>query len=196
MEGRRLPTTAAAMDLVAMEFIQDLWEEGEARATASCFLAGLQHELPYLRRQLNGAWRLISAWQKRELPNQCPPMASETLDAVVGSMMRESEVEAAVITAVAWHCLLRTGEAFSLKACDVKASKDGHQMVINLGLTKEGTRHGFNSSVVLEDAGCCQLLGALLLTKRPGEKLFSGSMGRFRAVFKNTCDSLHLGDIG
>ena len=65
-EEEELPTEVPALDISLCRFIENLWQEGESRSVASNVLAGFQNALPHLRRRLNGAWRLTSAWQKKK----------------------------------------------------------------------------------------------------------------------------------
>ncbi len=56
------------------EYLCWLWEEGESRSWASYALAGAQHFSPEIRKQIPGAWRLLAAWQKHEVPVRAPPL--------------------------------------------------------------------------------------------------------------------------
>ena len=61
-EGYRLPTAFAAMDQLVGYFIDRLRADGDPKHVAAECLSGLRHYLPATRGQLNGGWRLLSAW--------------------------------------------------------------------------------------------------------------------------------------
>ena len=66
--------SASEVDLQMSVYIENLWEEGESRSLATDCLSGIQMFLPSLKRNLYGSWRLVTAWQKHELPTRAPPL--------------------------------------------------------------------------------------------------------------------------
>ena len=72
-----LPTRTPQVDVTLALYIETLWEEGETRGKAGDTISGLQHRIPKLKKNLPTAWRLLSAWQRAELPATAPPSSSQ-----------------------------------------------------------------------------------------------------------------------
>ena len=119
-----LPASLVEFDLLVSEFINVLWEEGEGRSLAANVLSGLQHYRPFLRKHLPCSWRLIGAWNRRELPARADPVSILVLDALCGLAFLKGRADAAVLMYLAFHCILRTGEFLRLTAGDFAISSD------------------------------------------------------------------------
>ena len=59
--ARAPENTGASAGLQQRQAIEALWQEGEARSVAGDTSSGIQHLLN-TRRQMPGAWRLLTAW--------------------------------------------------------------------------------------------------------------------------------------
>ena len=92
------------------EYVAALWEEGEAKAVAHYTMAAVQHFTPQVKGSLHCAWRLVSAWDKRELPCRAPPLLLEVLLGMAGLAVLQGYVDVALT--VCWIT------AFSTRARD------------------------------------------------------------------------------
>ena len=79
-----LPKQRQHLDPLVCEFLEYLWSQGYGRARASDAVAGLQDQDPKLRGHLQGAWRLLKAWNLHEIPSRAPPLPEHVLHAMVG----------------------------------------------------------------------------------------------------------------
>ena len=79
-----LPTKIAGMDELLCDFLEHLWASGQGRALASDTLAALQDTNPKLKGNLQGAWRLLKAWNVNEIPNRAPPFPERILLSLTG----------------------------------------------------------------------------------------------------------------
>ena len=79
-----LPSQHEQVDKLASQYIEELWEEGESRYLAQDTLSALQHYEPQLKRRMLESWRLVKAWQKREIPTRAPPLTHATLAVLAG----------------------------------------------------------------------------------------------------------------
>lgn len=52
------------------EYIEYLWSDGEPKSYANYAVASVQHFAPECKRKLNKSWKLVSTWNKIELPAQ------------------------------------------------------------------------------------------------------------------------------
>ena len=190
-EKRSIPNETVQFDLLVSEYLNHLWEEGEGRALGSNTLAALQFKCPHLRKNLPSSWRLLSAWHKRELPMSAPPLTVPLLYSLCGVAMEASQPNFAVAMIVGFYSLLRTGEIAKIQTKDITINEKGSQAVINLGLTKGGSRQGALEHVVLDFGPAVKMLQASLLHTQPGDFLLSNII-HFRAAFKAYLEKLGL----
>eukprot|EP00973_Karenia_brevis_P050537 7016107-Karenia_brevis.AAC.1 len=61
-----------------------MWNEGEAIAIVADTLSGLTHNLRAVRGNIKGAWSLLTAWRRKELPAQALPLPNSILFALLG----------------------------------------------------------------------------------------------------------------
>lgn len=191
-EHIKLPPLYEEFDLVVCKYVEHCWQEGEGRSLVSNVLAGLQHFTPTVRGRLPCSWRLVSAWQRHELPARAPPLPAHLVRALAGCALRRHAPDVCVGLFVAYDGLLRTGELFGLRCKDFVVSEDCQSVIVNLGLTKGGQRRGAAESVVLYDEMTVSLLRARLLNSQPHEKLLQRSPANFRALFDDMCRELGL----
>lgn len=195
-EKIRLPSLFTEFDDIVCQYIELCWHEGEGRSLVSNTLAGLQHFCPAIRHHLPCSWRLVSAWQRHELPARAAPFTRSILLAVAGKAMKDGDAVLSVALLVAFEGMLRTGELFNLACKDCVVTDDGKSVVLNLGMTKGGARRGAAESVVLYDPLTVDLLRARVSRAPPYEKLVNMPSAAFRQKFNSLCNSLDMGDIG
>ena len=106
--------SASEVDLQLSVYIENLWEEGESRSLATDCLSGIQMFLPSLKRNLFGSWRLVTAWQKHELPTRAPPLLPVFVLAMGGQARKEGKLRFGICLLLAFHCLLRTIELLKI----------------------------------------------------------------------------------
>ena len=153
-----LPERRDDMDGLVMDYLEFLWSEGEGRAMASTFLAGLQDAQPKLKGSLPGSWRLMRTWGANELPHRAPPLSESVLQAMVGWAIMHEHYSFALSLMVGFHGLLRTGELLGLQAFQVHITGKSQPAVISLGLTKSGRRHGAAESVTITERSVIAVL--------------------------------------
>ncbi len=195
-EKLSLPSLFTGFDDVICQYIEMCWHEGEGRSLISSTLAGLQHFCPALRHHLPCSWRLVSAWQRHELPSRAAPFTRNVVLALSGKALRDGDATLSVGLLVAFEGMLRTGELFNLTCKDCVVADDHCSVILSLGLTKGGARRGAAESVVLYDRMVVDFVRARLLKGKPGDKFMNMSPASFRQKFNNLCSSLDLQDIG
>jgi len=164
-----LPCNPVAFDHLIMAFIESRWEEGDGRSLAADTLSGLEHFVPSLRKSLHGSWRLISAWQKRELPNRAAPFTLRLSLACIEWSLRQGLLWMACAVAVGFYCLLRSGEAFEILSKDISLDPTATHGVLYLGLTKSGQRRGAAEAVTIDCSLVARLLAVWQLNTLPGD---------------------------
>ena len=142
-----LPKQRYLLDSSASEYVEHLWSVGEGRALAADTIAALQDSQPQLRGQLHGTWRLLKTWNASEIPNRAPPMPVEVLEAMVGHAIFHGRPLFALSLLFGFYGLLRTGEILGLSKQHLAVASRHTSVLVSLGLTKGGRRHGASESV-------------------------------------------------
>ena len=148
-EGLQLPTVKTLVDPLVCDYLEHLWSSGAGRGLACDTLAGLQDLQPNLRNCLPGAWRLLKTWTVNEIPNRAPPLPEHVVLAMVGWSFFKGHVAFGISLLVGFFCMLRTGEILGLRSSHMLSPPKDRQVLISLGFTKGGKRHGAAESVVL-----------------------------------------------
>ena len=194
--GRALPSEPDALDALACSRIEDLWQEGDARAYAGDMLSGLSHFIESVRGKLPAAWRLFTAWGRAELPCRAPPFSPDIVLAMCGFALAAGDLASAAALSLGFHALLRSGELTSMLKGDVYLDADRGTGVLNLGLTKGGQRRGVVEHVPLDDGNVVRLLAVALEGKEKGDLVCGRSSRDFMASFRSYLAKLRLGNEG
>jgi len=109
------PRTPEEFDLLICRYIEHVWQEGEPRGWAGDAISGLGHFVPHVRKRLSCSWRLLTAWQKLELPARAIPLLPRLAAAIAGAVAAAGQLGAALAILVGFHCLLRTGESLEFR---------------------------------------------------------------------------------
>ena len=173
-------------------YIEDVWQEGEPRGWAGDAISGLGHFLPHVRKRLACSWRLLTAWQKLELPARAIPLLPRLAAAIAGAVAAAGQLGAALAILVGFHCLLRTGETLGISRNDLTCSSDLSSAVLSLPVTKSGQRFGHKESVVLSDAFLIRSLKLYLSSAVGNPQLVPVSSGIFRKMLSDAVCALRL----
>ena len=176
-----LPSTAAKMDEILGDYLEEAWADGEPRALVGDTLSGLQHFIPSLKRGLNDAWRLFSTWSKTE-PSRARPLLPDQVLAMAGFALEEADVAMAAALLIGFNGMLRPIELMLLaNQCTFDLEKGTCH--IDLGFTKSGKRAGLAEHVIIDELEGVLLLAQVLAGKAPGKALFPRGMAQFRKSF-------------
>ena len=129
-------------------WIKDEYEDGECIPYIGDVLSGLHHFAPWLKGYLPGSWRLFRLWRRTEKPRQAPPLPVGIAAAMVGRCLDLFDLDMAVLIALGFWGLLRTGELLNLVPAQILAGS--RDVVIQLGLTKTGLRKQQDENVVIQ----------------------------------------------
>ena len=113
---------------------------------------------PPAKRALPLSWRLLKAWKKHELPAQAPPFSDLILAGLVGLSVSEGLPGLACALALAYHCCLRTGEAFAVTLARLMLD------ITSGALLLPQTKKGIRDSVSITDPAVLALLHQYLPT--------------------------------
>ena len=177
-----LPSCSLELDQMIAQFVENLWQEGEAKSVASYTVASVQHFLPEMRNNLRCAWRLVRAWGKLEMPERATPFEPFMLWAFSSWFLEQGHYELAFFLPVAFAALLRTGEFFLLHKGDVTFGPDNSEAILSLKDTKGVQRRAGpqEERIVLRDKLAIHCLRHLCQHKAPGDKVLNTSATKFR----------------
>ena len=140
---------------VAEEWVECQWEIGTPLGLVGDALCGLQFYWHDIKLRLRGAWKLYHNWRKLEIPTRAPPVSALIIRAFVDYLVSTSQLPAAFLIALCFHCYLRTGEALALQFRDLQLSPSAGVVTIRAG--KSGLRHNINEAVAIYDPVVRQL---------------------------------------
>ena len=133
-------TCEVALDLGVCEYLQCLWQDGEPRYWGEDVISAFVKRVPQLKGCFPGAWQLVSAWQRHELPQRCTPFSLLVLKAMCGLAISWGETSMALCLSVAFHGILRTAEMYSMAVGHFTFHPSLRSCVLALPFTKSGTR--------------------------------------------------------
>lgn len=190
-EGLTLPRSKPQLDDLVCDYLEHLWSTGAGRGQANDTVAGLQDLQPNLRHNLPGAWRLLKTWAVNEIPNRAPPLPDHVVKAMAGWAFFKGHFSFGVSLLIGFYTMLRTGEIVGLKTGDILATPTDRQVLISLGLTKGGKRHGAAESVILGYQPAVSLVQQWELTQ--GSRVFlTTSPSSWRALFNECVSALGI----
>jgi hypothetical protein len=191
-EAINLNVNAIEFDEIVGNFINICWEEGEAKGIVGDVLSSLQHHIPTLKRQLNGSWRLYTAWNRHELPVRSPPLSESTALAIAGILHAWQRTDAAILVTLAFYGFLRTGEFCTLIRGQVEFARDLTFVVLFLPDSKGSQRKGAPESVLIRNSALTRCLARYLQSLLPGDRVAKREPSQFRMLFQAACVELGI----
>ena len=162
-EGHGLPATFPALDQLVVYFIERLWVDGDPKHLAGDCLSGLRHYIPATRGQLNGSWRLLSAWGRCEMPLRAPPLTQTFLYAVAWYFRSQNWTDSMVLLCLGFHTFARSGELFAAKKRHFVLDWHRGYGTWTLPLSKGGQRRGVQEALTITDPWVVALLQGFLV---------------------------------
>ena len=190
----QLKNNTSQVDDLLSGYVEFLWCDGEPKSTANYTVASVQYYLPECRHRLAGAWRLVSTWNRVELPFRATPATPELMLAIAGIFLQWRWPEVAHMILVGFSTFLRTGEMFKIRREHVHLPVAAHQhAVIFLEDTKTGLRKQMTwEKVVVKEQLALDCLKALCKHKPPPARLLTLSIFTFRKMWKEVVSHLGL----
>ena len=188
--GKILPFLEQHMDLQDMDglvtdWIELEWVRGASVNDIADTLSGLHFFLPEFKGRLRQSWRMFRSWRRVESPQRAPPLTVDIVCAVIALAIEKGDIVFALLFAIGFRCLLRTGELLALQYKDIEFSRKCG--VLSLTSSKSGLRTGTEESVAIRDSLVLQLLDTVFSTTRfhRGQRLWPHSGQSFRDSFSS-----------
>ena len=141
LHGLQLPRNFGALDLLVGEYINHLFQEGEAISKAGWLLSGLRRFMPRLRRELCVSQQWYTNWTREHTPVRATPLPWVLVRAMAGLCFREAWYHLGVSLLVGFSFFLRTQELLSLQWADVECNQQSGTIVLRLSNTKTSKQH-------------------------------------------------------
>lgn len=179
-------------------WIHRMWKLGEPLLTIGDALSALHFYEPWTKRNIPHSWKLFSVWRRVEIPCRAPPLTWALVTSLSAYALDHNDLELAGILLLAFHCLLRTGEALGVTFHDLVLGADSG--ICRLQDTKSGRRNAANEAISITDPTVLEVLRTLkdIRASRALEHLpiWSRSAGQFRAVFQKILVRFGLAEHG
>lgn len=192
----QLELDVSLLDDLMSKYIEFLWRDGEPKSYANYAVASLQHMIPKVRRQLTQSWKLVSTWNKLELPVRATPLSPEVAIAFSGTFFKWGWKRVACMIMVAFSTFLRTGEMFRIRKRHVTMSGTSKSAILFLEDTKTSQRQMIQwEKVIVEEGVALDCLWYLYKHASPNDLLVDISVHLFRKIWKDAVQDLHLGQF-
>lgn len=179
-------------------WIRSMWRKGESLVYIADGLCAMHFYEPWTKHKVPRAWKLYGIWRRIEMPSRAPPLTQHLVRAMSAYELDHGNHEMSTILVLAFHCLLRTGEALQLTTSDFALGNK--TAVCALKHTKSGKRNAANEAVSITDPIVLESLRSLILLRRQqntlGCPLWTGSNSSFRKRFKELCNVFDLSSHG
>lgn len=176
----------ASLDDLVCDWIHTMWESGEPLLTIGDALSALNFFQPWTKRQVPHSWKLFSVWRRLEIPCRAPPLTEELVFSLAAFALARADLEMSAVLVLAFHCLLRTGEAMTVCLEDLILGDTSG--ICRLQGTKSGRRNAANEAITITDFRVLEILRTLKEV-RDAKRLshipiWSRSPARFRILFR------------
>lgn len=188
---------ATLFDEMVGEYVEYLWESGEAKSEASYTLAAIQYFRPQAKSHLPWSWKLAKAWNRIELPTRATPLSPEMVLSFAGQCFRWKQNNMGWLLILGFSMFLRTGEILNLRRKDVILPKGQASPILLLENTKT-TKKNFLplEKLVVDEKICVVALQHLCKSIDPGERLCSYTNYGFRKLWADLLSYFSLEELG
>ena len=188
---------ATLFDEMVGEYVEYLWENGEAKSEASYTLAAIQYFRPQAKNHLPWSWKLAKAWNRIELPTRATPLSPEMVLSFAGQCFRWKQNNMGWLLILGFSMFLRTGEILNLRRKDVILPKGQASPILLLEDTKT-TKKNFLplEKLVVDEKICVVALHHLCKSIDPGERLCSYTNYGFRKLWADLISYFSLEELG
>ena len=156
--GLQLATSYHQLDEQVAEYINHLFQEGEAISKAGWLLSGLRRFYPRIRRELPVSQQWYLNWTRTHTPDRATPITWKILRADIGLCLHEHWGHLGATLLVGFVFMLRTQEMLQLESDDVMITRN--TVTIRLQTTK--TSRQFEQSLSFTDPTVVVVLRKLM----------------------------------
>lgn len=168
------------LDRQLAEFIDLSYQEGEPMSYSGHLLSAIKRFHPELRLELPRASQYYRNWQRCYRPVRAIPAHWELVEALMGLALSQGQATFALLLAVGFNALLRTGELVGLTHRHLVIHDRGHGMSVILPGSK--TSQGNPQVVLVQDRQLVSFAQSILEPRRK-DLLWPPGPRQFRVQF-------------
>ena len=187
-------STMLELDECITKWIQKSFEQGEPLHIISDALCGLQHQEPWVKRNIPMSWKLFGVWRKLESPGRAPPLTREIIYSWANYAIEHQDLIFAGLILLGFFALLRTGELLQVRAKDLLL--DDSNGIVTLFGTKTGQRDNVGEMVSFSDFFTLETLKIVQQLQKERDLLnvpiWHRSAQSFRTQFRSYCSRFDL----
>lgn len=157
---QRIPRSYHRLDELVAEYINLLFQEGEALTRAGWLMSGLKRFYPRVRRELTTSQQWYNNWAREHTPTRVTPIPWRVLKAMVGLCVRLEWPRLGLLFLVGFIIFLRTGELLNLQRGDIQPHR--RDSVVYLRIAQSKTFRNAQQSLAHTDPVFADLVSALL----------------------------------
>lgn len=194
---QQVENSVSQIDRWLSEYVEFLWKDGEPKSYANYAVASVQHYVPEARRRLGISWKLVSTWNRIEMPSRALPITADLILSFAGQLLKWGWKDLSYVILVGFSCFLRTGEMFRLRRQDVHLPvRAGQAAIVFLEDTKGGQRKQMAwEKVLVKESLALSCLRALCFRRNGPDLLVQTSIYQFRKVWKDVVAHFNLGHL-
>lgn len=170
----RLPQEADELDQCMAEYINALYQDGEAVSHAGWLLSGFKRFVPSVPQQY------YNNWIRDHIPQRAVPMPWEVAKLIAAKACELGHFDLALLLLLGFAFFLRTMELIFLTTEDIHLDAAASHVVVTLAATKTSRRAA--QSLVIQNSTMVQMVQHLL-PKLPKGKIWRFSPKGFRQCY-------------
>eukprot|EP00435_Cladocopium_sp_Y103_P073070 s132_g42.t1 len=171
----------AQLDLALAEYLNSMYQEGEAVSAAGHAISGIKRFIPELRSQLPTASHFSRNWQKCHRPIRAVPISWELLQAMAALCWDQGSPHMALMLYVGFNCFLRTSEMLALQGCHLLPHHSKPEVAIVVPFSK--TSNGNAQVLMVKDYNIWRLTRHVTRQRPSAALLWPGTPAQFRALW-------------
>lgn len=187
-------STMLQLDEAISEWIQTCFTQGEPLHIISDALCGLQHQEPWVKRNIPMSWKLFGVWRKLESPGRAPPLTRDIIYSWANYAIEHHDLIFAGLLLLGFFALLRTGELLQVRAKDLLL--DDKNGIVTLFGTKTGQKDNVGEMVSFSDFLTLETLKVAQQLQHcrglSNVPLWHKSAQSFRTQFRSYCQRFDL----
>ena len=192
--GKSLPRTYSRVDKYVAEYINHLYQEGEALTRAGWLLSGIKRLYPRMRKELAIAQQWYNNWCRQHTPHRAFPLTWKIVQSFAGLSLYQHWYGLTILYLVGFVFFLRTQELLELYPTDFKIDLSEGIILLRIGASKTSTTA--QQSLAVRDKVLAGLLHFLLDKLKFDTKVWPYSLSHFRNTLRAFTAFFELTDLG
>ena len=169
------------LDHSLAEYLNCMYQEGEAVSAGGHTLSGIKRFIPELRSQLPTASQFLRNWQKCHRPLRAVPISWELLQALASLCWEQGSPSTSLMLYVGFNCFLRTSEMLALQLCHLMPHHSKPEIAVVIPFSK--TSNGNAQVLVIKDHNIWRLSRHLKSREQSTALLWAGTSQQFRVMW-------------